>query len=243
MIEDIRNCPINMTVVQAGPDDSYYVALMHFQDFLEMKKMIVPAGKVLVTWEPAPIVKSQRELAQGEKPAKDRPDGWPAWVITNNSHQYGSDLVFFLKRPSNAANKYKDKAMPSVVKPGSTLKSQMVYLKIDTDVRVTKRILGALNILRFKYTKGDPSAEVKRAIICGADQTIYRIVDILEVLSEAEIAGFVKILTSSQEAFIARHYRQVKCPSHQKFACLQDLLPSQEICCNRKWYFSRSALK
>ena len=209
LMKELRNRQIKMSVIQAGPDDSSYVALMHFQDFKDFRKVIISAGKGLITWEPAPIVKPQRELAQGEAPAEDKPDGWSAWLIIDASQRYGADLLFFLLRPTDNANKYKNKSMPPVPKPGDVLKSQMVYFKIRSEVKVTKRILLALNLLRFKNTQGIARAEQKRAILCGSDQTVYRVVDILEGLSEVEIAGFVRHLTPSQEAFITRHCRKI----------------------------------
>lgn len=172
MIKEIRNHPIKMTDIQAGPDNSYYVALMQLQDFKNFKKVIISAGKGLVTWEPAPIVKPQSELAVSEKPAKDTPQGWSAWLITNGSQQHGADLTFFLKRPIDASNKYKDKAMPPIANPGDLLKSQMVYFKIRAEVTVTEQILNALDVIRFKYTKGLNVAEMKRTILCGADQIL-----------------------------------------------------------------------
>ncbi len=68
-IKKLRNLPVKMTVIQASPDNSGYVALMQFPDLKDYKKVIVSAGKGLVTWDPAPVVKPQSELAQGEKPA------------------------------------------------------------------------------------------------------------------------------------------------------------------------------
>ena len=212
MIKQIRNRPIKMSVVQAGHDNAHYVALMQFQDFKDIKKIIISAGKGLVTWEPAPIVKPQSELAVGEKPARDTPHGWNAWVIADGAQvaqHHGADIAFFLQRPNQPGNKYKDRVMPSVTKPGEMMKSQMVCYKIRSDATVTKQILNALDNLRFKNTKGDHNAEIKRAIICGADQTVYRVVDILEGLSEDEIAGFVKNLTPSQEAFITTYCRRI----------------------------------
>ena len=100
---------------------------MQLQDFKDIQKVIISAGKGLVTWEPAPIVQPQSELAVGEKPARDTPRGWSAWVVTDGSHQHGADIAFVLKQPDNPGHKYKDKAMPPIAKPGDVLKSQMVY--------------------------------------------------------------------------------------------------------------------
>ena len=210
-IKKLRNLPVKMTVVQASPDNSGYVAWMQFSDLKEYKKVIVSAGKGLVTWEPAPVVKPQSELAQGEKPARDLPHGWSAWLITDGSFQTGgSDLAFWLKRPSAAGNnKYKDKAMPPAAKPGDLLKSQMVFFKIRTEVTTTKQLLNTLNSLRFKKTKGNMAAQIKRSLLCGGDQKIYRTVDLLEGLSDEEIAGFVEGLTPSQEALIVSHCRRI----------------------------------
>ncbi len=81
----------------------------------------------------------------------------------------------------------------------------MVCYKIRIQLTTIKQILKALNNLRFKKTKGDMNNQIKRSLLCGGDQKIYRTVDLLEGLSDAEIAGFVEGLTPSQEALIVRH--------------------------------------
>lgn len=73
-----------MTVMQAGPDSSYYVALIQFPDLREYKKNFISARKGLITWDPAPVVKPQSELADGEKSAQDLPYGWSAWLTTES---------------------------------------------------------------------------------------------------------------------------------------------------------------
>ena len=56
--EDLVRCA-KMSVIQAGPDNSYYVALIQFLDWREYEKIIVSARKGLITWDPAPDVKSK----------------------------------------------------------------------------------------------------------------------------------------------------------------------------------------
>ncbi len=99
--------------------------------------------------------------------------------------------------------------MPPAAKPGDLLKSQMVYFKIRIEVTTTKQLLKTLNNLRFKETKGNLNAQIKRLLVCGGDQKVYRTVDLLAGLSDTEIAGFVKDLTPSQEALIVQHLRRI----------------------------------
>ncbi len=73
---------------------------------------------------------------------------------------------------------------------------------------VTNQLLKALNNLRFKEIKGDMNAQIKRSLLYGGDQKTYGVVDVLEGLSDADIAGFIKNLTSSHEAFITQHCRR-----------------------------------
>ena len=210
LVKQLRKNPVKMTVLHADPEGRYYVVGLLFQDFKDYKKVIISAGKGLLTWEPPPIVKSQSELVQGERPARDEAHGWNAWAITDNSYpNAGADLPFFLQRPDpTSSNKYKDKKMPTVFKKGEVLKNQIAFYKVAVNVLNVKSVLSSLNNLRFSETIGDPRAEMKRAIICGGDQKVHHTVDILEGLSEADIAGFVDGLTPSQEAFITKHSRK-----------------------------------
>ena len=48
--------------------------------------------------------------------------------------------------------------------------------------------LKAGNQLHFRYTKGQPDTEMKRAIICGKDHPIHSRSDLLEGLSNKDIA-------------------------------------------------------
>ena len=101
IIRKVRDNRVKMTITQAGPDNKFYIAFLQFRDFQEARKIITGAGKGLITWEPAPVVKPQNEPAQGERPARDRPDGWQAWVITDKSIQHDADLMFsFSDRPT-----------------------------------------------------------------------------------------------------------------------------------------------
>lgn len=194
-----------MTVTQAGPDNDYYIAFIQFPDFGEAKKVITNARTGLVTWDPPPTVKPQHELATGERPEKDNPWGWEATIQTDTVIEHGADIMVLLKRPTDAANKYMDKEMPAPNKKGDVLRSQMVYYKIQPQATVIKGLLKSMDELRFKGTKGDHVAEMKRGILCGRDQTIHRLVDLLEGLTEDEIATLLRDLTPSQASFI-RHY-------------------------------------
>lgn len=209
IIKDVRNNLVKMTIIQAGPDNRFYIAFLQFRDFNEAKKIIIGAGKGLITWEKAPIVKPQSELAQGERPARDKPDGWQAWVITDSTLQHGADIMVFLQRPTNPLNKYYNKAMPEPAKEGDVLQSQLVYYKIREDVTTTKQLINGLNKLRPGETKGNANAQMKRAILCGRDQTKYRMVDVFDGLSDADIANFAWSLTPSQHEFIFSYCRQI----------------------------------
>lgn len=209
IIKDVRNNLAKMTITQVGPDNRFYIAFIQFRDFNEAKEIIIGAGKGLITWEKAPIVKPQSELAQRERPARDKPDGWQAWVITESTLQHGADIMVFLQRPTNPLNKYYNKAMPEPAKEGDVLQSQLVYYKIREDVTTTKQLINGLNKLRPGETKGSVNAEIKRAILCGRDQTKYRMVDIFDGLSDADIANFAWSLTPSQHEFIFSYCRQI----------------------------------
>lgn len=88
--------------------------------------------------------------------------------------------------------------MPAASNHDDTLKSQMVYYKIPKDVEITKGLLNSLDLLRFKITPGDPIAKMKRAGFCGRDKKQYRMVDLLQGLTDAEIDGLTVCLTPSQ---------------------------------------------
>lgn len=99
--------------------------------------------------------------------------------------------------------------MPAPNKKGDVLRSQMVYCKIQSQETVIKGLIKSMDELRFKGKKGDPEAEMKRGILCGKDQNIYRKVDLLEGLTDEEITTLVKNLTPSQASFILNYCRQI----------------------------------
>ncbi len=210
IINKVRNNRVEMTITQASPDERFHVAFLRILDFKDAKKTIVNAGKVLITWDRTPIIKPQSELAPRERPAKDNPWGWAAWVITDTTIEHGADIMIFLKRPTNAENKYRDKEMSAIAKKGGVLQSQLVYLELRIQVKTAKLLINALDDLKpTKGTRAQVIPKIKRALICGRDQTQYRMVDLLEGLSEAEIASFVVNLTPSQESFILKYCRHI----------------------------------
>ena len=209
IIKDIRDHRVKMTITQAGPENSYYVTFLQFHEFVEAKKIIIGAGKGLVTWEPATIVKSQSELAVGERPARDTPHGWQAWVITDSTLQHGADIMVFMRRPQNPYNKYHSKPMPEPAKEGEKLQSELIYYKIHEEVATVKNLINGLNKLRPGESKGNAIAQVKRAILCGRDQTQYRMIDIFEGLSDTDMSDFKWNLTPSQNEFIYSYCRKI----------------------------------
>ena len=208
-IKTLRKNRIKMTVTQAGPDNKYYLVFLQFPNFGEAKKIIVNAKQGLITWDPPPTPKEKWELAEGERPVEDNPWGWIAYIRPDTGLQHGAHLVAMIQRPENPENPTKDRPMPAPSKLGDTLQSQMVYYKVGFEVATTKALLKAGDQLRFKNTKGQPEAEVKRAIICGKDQTIHYISDLLEGLSDKEIAEITETLTPSQRSFILEYCRKL----------------------------------
>ena len=198
-----------MTVTQAGPKNEYYLAFLRFPDFADAKKIIIGAGKGLITWEPPPVVKPQSELAPNEKPAKDNVTGWHAWIQTESLIQEGAHITVLLRRPADPYNKYVNKEMPAPHSHEDTLQSQMVYYKVGKDVSTTKALLKSMDHLRFKNTPGDTIAEMKRAVFCSRDHRQYRMVDLLQGLTDAEINGLTEGLTPSQSDFISSYCRKL----------------------------------
>ena len=194
-----------MSVTQAGPNKEFYLAYLRFPDFAEAKRIIISAGKGLITWDPPPYVKPQSELAPNEKPAKDDASGWRAYVLTDTLIQEGAHITILLVRPQFPDNKTMEQEMPLTYDLGDTVQSQLVYYKIAKDTKTTKSLLKSLDQLRPKNTPGDQNAEMKRAVLCGRDQTQFRMVDLLEGLTDNEIDELTKDLTPSQNDFI-RHY-------------------------------------
>ena len=96
-------------------------------------------------------------------------------------------------------NVYKDKEMPAPSKKGEVLRSQMVYYKIRFDIGPTKPLLKALNALRPKLTQGEIDSDRNRAVVCGKDRTVYRMVDLLGGLSEDFVADLTKKVSSSTQ--------------------------------------------
>lgn len=82
-------------------------------------------------------------------------------------------------------------------------------LVLDDPDTAAKQLLEALDRLRPEVTQGNEDAKFKRAVLCGRDGTIHHTVDLLEGLSEAEIAGFKWDLTPSQHDFIFSYCRQI----------------------------------
>lgn len=109
--------------------------------------------------------------------------------------------------------------MPDVAKEGEILQSQLVYYKIRIETETTKHLIKAVGKLRPKETQGNAEAQIQRAVICGRDGTIHRIVDILEGVSEADIASFQSrwSLTPSHHDFIFSYCRHI----HNGLAILQ----------------------
>ena len=105
-----------------------------------------------------------------------------------------ADVVAMLKRPEDLDNLYKDKEWPAPSKKGDVLRSQMVYYKIRFNIGPTKALLKAVDGLRLKLIQGDIDSDRNRAVICGKDQTVYRMVDLLEGLLEDFIADLTKNL-------------------------------------------------
>lgn len=79
----------------------------------------------------------------------------------------------------------------------------------DDPAKVAKQLLEALDKLRPEVSQGNADAQFKRALLCGRDGTIHHTVDILEGLSETEIASFKWDLTPSQHDFIFSYCRQI----------------------------------
>ena len=209
LIKKVRNHRVKMTITPAGDGDNFYIGFLQFREYQEAKKLIYDAGQGLVTWDPTPIVKPQKELADGERPAQDIPHGWRAWVITDGTIEHGADIMVFLARPTEPWNKSREKIMPGPAKEGDVLPSQLVYYKIAAEVKTTKELISGLAKLRPKETQGNPAAQIKRAIICGRDHTKYKTVDIFDGLSDAEIADSKTDLTPSQEDFVFSYCRQI----------------------------------
>lgn len=204
-IDRIRATPIKMTVTQAGSHKDFYLAFLRFPEFAAAKDILIRAGNGLVTWEPPPSVKHQSELAPNEKPARDDVHGWKAYIRTESLIQEGAHLTVLLKRPTDSSNKYMKKEMPTANKLGDTLQSQMVYYKVKKDVGTTKSLLNSLDLLRFKNTEGDEIAEMKRTILCGHKQKQFRMPNLLEGLTDAEIDKLTDGLTPSQRDFIMNY--------------------------------------
>ena len=208
MIKKIRDTPAKLCVIDADARGEFYVVIMQFREFRDAKRIITSAGTGKVTWQPAPEVKPQSELAKGEHPARDTPDGWNAWVIENPLYDHGGDVLCLLRRPLNDANVYKTKKMPPVAKKGAKLNSQFVYYKIYPQVEVTKKLLNGLAKLEFKETKGDEISETKRHVFCG-DQTVHRLENLVEGLSDADIESLAADLTPSQRDFVFGYCRKI----------------------------------
>lgn len=141
-------------------------------------------------------------------------------MITDSMLQHGADVMIFLRRPSETDNnKYMDHKMPDVVKEGDILEHQMVYYKIRIEAETTKQLIKSVGKLRPKETQGDPEAQIQRSVICGRDETRHRTTDMLEGLSEADIASFQSRwrLTPSQHDFIFSYCRYI----HNGVAILQ----------------------
>ena len=107
----------------------------------------------------------------------------------------------FLQRPTNTQKRYRNNMMPKAAKEGEVLQWQLVEYKICLEVKTTEQCQNGLNTLRSRETKGNTETQMKRPIICGRDQTKYRMVEILDGLSEADISSFNWSLTSSQKDF------------------------------------------
>ena len=120
-----------------------------------------------------------------------------------------ADVVAMLKRPEDPDNLYKDKEMPPTSKKGEVLRSQLVYYKIRFDIGPTKPLLKAVDALRPKLIQGDIDSDRNRAVICGKDQTVYRMVDLLEGLLEDFIADLTRNQTPSQRSFIVEYCRKL----------------------------------
>ena len=86
-----------------------------------------------------------------------------------------------------------------LAKKGEVLRSQMVYYKIRFNIGPTKPLLKAVDALRPKLTQGDVDSDRNRAVICGKDQTVYRMVDLLGGLSEDFVADLTKKVSSSTQ--------------------------------------------
>ena len=130
-------------------------------------------------------------------------------MITDSTVQYGADIMGFLQRPTNTQNKYRNNILPEAAKEGEVLQSQLVEYKICLEVKLTEQCQNGLNTLRSRETKGNSETQMKRAILCCRDLTKYRLVDIFDGLSEADVSSFDWSLTSSQKDFIFPSCRQV----------------------------------
>ena len=147
IINKVRNHLAKMHVTQVGLKGKFYVVWLQFRDFKDAKKVITDAGRGQVTWHSAPKVKKQSELAQGERPERDNPDGWAAHIVTDSTLQHGADVVALLVGPTYPANKYIAEEMPAVANEGDQLKSQLVYYRIRHEVDTTKKLINALDKL------------------------------------------------------------------------------------------------
>ena len=64
IITKVRDSPVKMTITQAG---RYHIGYLRFRDFNEAKKIVIGAGRGLVSWEPVLRVEPQSALAQYER--------------------------------------------------------------------------------------------------------------------------------------------------------------------------------
>ena len=105
--------------------------------------------------------------------------GWIAYIRPDTGLRHSEHLVAMIYRPENPENPTKDRSMPAPGKIGDTLKSQMIYYEVGYEVATTKALPKAGNQLHFRYTKGQPDTEMKRAIICGKCHPIHSMSDLL----------------------------------------------------------------
>ena len=81
-----------------------------------------------MTFKPAPIGRQDSELAEGEKPEKDRPEGCEAWILELFPFTRESDLPLLIKRPTD--NPYYNHQFQYAINLDEHLSAQNIYVKV-----------------------------------------------------------------------------------------------------------------
>ena len=205
VMELLRDTPVEMRLIETSKARSTeglpmaYLALLTIPDLdRDVRKILSKAEKFHIVFVPRPTRENLGLTVDDQVPADAL--GWNARVRQDPMRQFGSFMTIWLTRPHDTEHPHYNLELPAFQKKASGKAGGVqVYIRYRPSDLTVRRELDALNIIR----KGGNYQKVlvrKRDLLCGRNFTLFREVNLLDGLTEAQTATVTRNLTPSQLA-------------------------------------------